>query len=212
MAVHGAARRCREPRLFELLAALIVFGIWMAMAFGALGWGFLAAWMLGPVLTVFPGDLPDSADGISAVCAHRFCRHVRAGRLRSWRVRSTAVRSCSRCRSLICRHPHTRLAQSSARRRLARSDRFGRPTAAGGQIAVCPPFNLDVVRFYLPPERRRDAVAMNRTCGPAPVMILSGRGLFQRKWRSPRRAIRALSRACNWSRCERAESDDADGC
>jgi len=29
----------------------------------------------------------------------------------------------------------------------------------------------------LPPERRRDAVAMEGRCGPAPVVILSGRGV-----------------------------------
>jgi type III secretion system FlhB-like substrate exporter len=29
----------------------------------------------------------------------------------------------------------------------------------------------------LPPERRRDAVAMTLACGSAPVLILSGRGV-----------------------------------
>jgi hypothetical protein len=51
-------------------------------------------------------------------------------------------------------------------------------SAAGGQIAVCSSVNLNVVRFYLPPERRRDAVAMARNCGSAPVLILSGRGVI----------------------------------
>jgi hypothetical protein len=50
-------------------------------------------------------------------------------------------------------------------------------SAAGGQIAVCPPVNLNVVRFYLGPERRADAIAMNRKCVAAPVVILSGRGV-----------------------------------
>ena len=49
-------------------------------------------------------------------------------------------------------------------------------SAAGGQIAVWPSINLNVVRFYLPPERRGDAIAYDRKCGPAPVAILSGRG------------------------------------
>ena len=50
-------------------------------------------------------------------------------------------------------------------------------SAAVGQIAVCPPVNLHVVRFYLGPQRRGDAVGMKRECSPAPVVILSGRGI-----------------------------------
>ena len=50
-------------------------------------------------------------------------------------------------------------------------------SAAGGQIAVCPPVNLNVVRFYLPPERRHDVVPMYQKCGTAPVVVLSGRGV-----------------------------------
>jgi hypothetical protein len=51
-------------------------------------------------------------------------------------------------------------------------------SAAGGQIAVFPSFTIDVVRFYLPPERRREALAMDRGCSPAPVLILSSRGMM----------------------------------
>jgi hypothetical protein len=50
-------------------------------------------------------------------------------------------------------------------------------TAADGKIAVCPPVNLNVVRFYLPPGRRGDAIEMDRKCGSAPVVILSGQGV-----------------------------------
>ena len=40
-----------------------------------------------------------------------------------------------------------------------------------------PPWCINVVRFYLPRARRDAAVAMSDECGPAPVLILSGRGI-----------------------------------
>ena len=46
---------------------------------------------------------------------------------------------------------------------------------------MIPNFCTDVVRFYMPRERRAAAVAMTDQCSQAPVLILSGRGLIPPK-------------------------------
>jgi hypothetical protein len=52
-------------------------------------------------------------------------------------------------------------------------------TTGGEQIAVFPPFCINVVRFYMPPERRAAAIAMMGQCNQAPVLILSGRSFIR---------------------------------
>jgi hypothetical protein len=54
-----------------------------------------------------------------------------------------------------------------------------RETTAGEQVAVFPAWLKNVVRFYMPLERRSDAVGMqSEKCSSAPVMVLSGRGVI----------------------------------
>ncbi|MGH7915313.1 MAG: hypothetical protein ACREPW_11810 [Candidatus Binataceae bacterium] len=167
-----------KPALFHLFVALMVFGVWWQWRSGRLASGFLAAWMLGPVLMVYlvtyliqPMEFPRyiliafvgmfAFAGFGAGC-----------------VRSTAVRILIAVLIVHLSVPMIHnwlkaLRDGAWREATALADQ----SADGGQIAVCPSVNLNVVRFYLPRDRRRDAVAMKPKCGPAPVMILSGRGV-----------------------------------
>jgi len=164
--------------LFHVFVALIVYGVWRQWRSGRLAVGFLGAWMLGPVLAVYlvtyliqPMEFPRyvliafvgmfAFAGFGAGC-----------------VRSTAVRIVIAVLVIHYSVPLLNNWLKALRDGAWRAaTALAYQTAAGGQIAVCPPVNLNVVRFYLPPERRADAVGMNRKCGTAPVVILSGRGV-----------------------------------
>jgi hypothetical protein len=156
---------------------LIAFAVWRQWRMGLLVPGFLAVWTAGPVLAAFteshltrPIEMPRyviiafaglfAFAGFGAAC-----------------VRSTAIRNPAR---------------SNDRRAVATADRLLRVSLGGDwrraavvaikhispgeQIAVFAPYDLWVVQFYLPSERRAKAVAMDSTpietkCGTAPVLI-----------------------------------------
>jgi hypothetical protein len=55
-------------------------------------------------------------------------------------------------------------------------------TTRGEQVRVFPRWCVNVVRFYMPPERRNAAVAMMGECSQGSVLILSGRSTAPDKW------------------------------
>ena len=167
-----------SPRLFELLGVLIAFGLFSQWRSGRLAWGFLATWMLGPVLAVYlvtyliqPMEFPRYV--LIAFVGMFALAGFGAGSVRSTVVRIVLAAAIVHLSTPSIHNWMKVLRDGAWREATALADRF----AAGGQIAVCPPVNLNVVRFYLPPERRRDAVEMTRKCGSAEVVILSGRGV-----------------------------------
>jgi len=166
-------------RLFELLEVLIVFGFFSQLRSGRLAWGFLAAWMLGPVLAVYLVTYLIQPMEFPRYVLIAFVGMFALAGLGAGSVRSTVVRV-----ALAAAIIHLSTPSLHGWMKALRDGAWGEATAladrsaAGGQIAVCSSVNLNVVRFYLPPERRRDAVAMARNCGSAPVLILSGRGVI----------------------------------
>jgi hypothetical protein len=167
------------PKLFRILIALMVFGVGWQWRSGRLVWGFLAAWMLGPLLTVLLVSYTIQPMEFPRYVLIAFVGMFALAGFGAGCVRSTAVRIVLAAMIVHFAAPPVRgwlraLRDGSWREATALADR----SAAGGQIAVCPSFNLDVVRFYLPPEHRRNAVAMDLRCSPAPVVILSGRGII----------------------------------
>jgi Dolichyl-phosphate-mannose-protein mannosyltransferase len=168
-----------KPALFHILVALMVFAVWWQWRSGRLAWGFLAAWMLGPVLAVYlvtyliqPMEFPRYV--LIAFIGMFAFAGFGAGCVRSTTVRIVIAILIVHLSAPLIHGWFKVLRDGAWREATALADQ----SAAGGQIAVCSAINLNVVRFYLPPERRRDAVAMQRQCGPAPVMILSGRGVI----------------------------------
>lgn len=168
-----------KPALFHILIALMVFAVLWQWRSGRLAWGFLAAWMLGPVAVVYlvtyllqPMEFPRYV--LIAFVGMFALAGFGAGCVRSTAVRIVIAVLIIHLSVPLIRHwvkaPH----DGAWRAAVALADR----TAAGGKIAVCSSVNLNVVRFYLPPARRHDAVAMNPRCGSAPVLLLSGRGVI----------------------------------
>jgi len=166
------------PALFHILLALMVFAVWWQWRAGRLAWGFLAAWMLGPLLAVYlvsylivPMEFPRYV--LIAFIGMFAFAGFGAGCVRSIAVRIVIAVLIVHFSARLIHNWFKVLREGAWREATAVADR----SAAGGQIAVSSSMNLDVVRFYLPPERRRDAVLMGSQCGPAPVVILSGRGI-----------------------------------
>ena len=167
------------PKLIRILVALMMFGVAWQWRSGRLAWGFLVAWMLGPLLTVFLISYTIQPMEFPRYVLIAFVGMFALAGFGAGCVRSTALRIVLAAMIVHFGSPPVRgwlkaLRDGSWRQATALADR----NAAGGQIAVYPSFNLDVVRFYLPPEHRRDAVAMDLKCSSAPVLILSGRGII----------------------------------
>jgi len=168
-----------RPAMFRILAALIVFGIVWRWRAGRLAWGFLAAWMLGPILTVFLISYAIQPMEFPRYVLIAFVGMFALAGFGAGSVRSTAVRILLAVMIVHFAVPQVRGWLKTLRDGAWReATELANRSAAGGQIAVCPSFNMDVVQFYLPPERRGDAVAMDSGCSPAPVVILSGRGII----------------------------------
>jgi hypothetical protein len=167
------------PKLIRILVALMMFGVAWQWRSGRLAWGFLVAWMLGPLLTVFLISYTIQPMEFPRYVLIAFVGMFALAGFGAGCVRSTALRIVLAAMIVHFGSPPVRswlkaLRDGSWRQATALADR----SAAGSQIAVYPSFNLDVVRFYLPPEHRRDAVAMDLKCSSAPVLILSGRGII----------------------------------
>ena len=167
-----------EPALFWIVAALIAFGLWRQWRKALLVPGFLTIWTLGPVLAAFaeshvtrPIEMPRYVI-IAFVGLFAFAGFGAAC------VRSTAIR-ITLAALIIALSAHTadRLLKVSPNgdwhKAAAVAVKYASP---GEQIAVFAPYDLWVVQFYLPLERRTAAVTMDSNpmqtrCGTAPVLI-----------------------------------------
>jgi len=167
--------------LFWLLGVLIACGIWRQWRRSRLVVGFLAIWTAGPVFAAFgetylmrPIEMPRyvlvafvgffAFAGFGAAC-----------------FRSTSVRIALAAMIVGISAPtiHRSLKISlngDWRKATALAISYISPRE---QIAVFPSYDLEAVRFYLPPERRAAAIAMDSNpvetkCGTAPVSIFRG--------------------------------------
>jgi hypothetical protein len=177
--------------LFWILVALAAYGVWRQWRSGRLAVEFFAFWTAGPMLAVmtvtylihpleFPRYVLISFVGMFALAA-----------LGAASVRFTAL-SIALAILLIHLsigpvHDRVRHSDEVAWRDATRLATIR--TTKGEQVAVIPPYCVNVVRFYMPSERRDTAVAMMDQCGQAPVLILSGRNFVP-----PERI--AIAKAC----------------
>jgi mannosyltransferase len=168
-----------DDTLFWILVALAAFGVWRQWRSGRLVVEFFAFWTAGPMLAVmavtylihpleFPRYVLISFVGMFALAA----------------VGAASVRFTALSIVLVVLLIH--LSIGPVHDRVRHSDEAAwrdatmlatLRTTRGDQVAVIPPFCINVVRFYMPPERRAAAVAMTNQCGEAPVLILSGRSI-----------------------------------
>ncbi|HTQ25262.1 MAG TPA: hypothetical protein VMI09_11245 [Candidatus Binataceae bacterium] len=169
-----------ESALFWIVAALIAFGVWRQWRTALLVPGFLAIWTAGPVLAAFaeshitrPIEMPRyviiafaglfAFAGFGAACVRSTAIRIILAAL----IIAMSMRTADRLLKLkVSPNGDWRKAAAVAVKH----------TSPGEQIAVFAPYDLWVVQFYLPSERRIAAVQMDSNpiqtkCGTAPVLI-----------------------------------------
>lgn len=171
-------RVVHDPALFWVLVALIAFGVWRQSRSARLVPGFLAVWTAGPLLAAFAVTYLIRPIEASRYVIVAFVGMFAFAGFGAACVRSTAVRILLAITIVALSAPtlHRSL-------RVSRSGDWRKATALalkyispGEQIAVFLPYSQQVVKFYLPAERRTAAVAMDTNatetkCGSAPVLI-----------------------------------------
>ena len=169
--------------LFWILVALAAFGVWRQWRSGRLVVEFFALWMAGPILAVVAVTYLIHPLEFARYVLISFVGMFALAALGAASVRFTAL-SIALVILLIhlsvgpvhdwMRHPYEAAWRDATMLAAMR-------TTGAEQVAVIPSFCTDVVRFYMPRERRAAAVAMTDQCSQAPVLILSGRGLIPPK-------------------------------
>jgi len=168
----------QEPALFWILAALIAFGLWRQWRTALLVPGFLAVWTAGPVLAAFAESQLTRPIEMPRYVIIAFAGMFAFAGFGAACVRSTAIRILLAVTivglSVPTAHRLLRVSPSGDWRKAAAVAITH--SSPGEQIAVFAPYDLWVVKFYLPSERRAKAVAMDSNpietkCGTAPVLI-----------------------------------------
>jgi mannosyltransferase len=172
-----------DDTLFWIFVALAVFGIWRKWRSARMVAGFFVVWTAGPLLAVtavsylihpleFPRYVLISFVGMFAL-AGLGAASVRSAVLRIVLAILLIHLSVAPVHDRM-RHPDEAAWRDATMLAAERTTR-------GEQVAVFPPFCINVVRFYMPPERRAATVPMRNGCSQAPVLILSGRNITPEK-------------------------------
>jgi mannosyltransferase len=161
--------------LFWIFVTLAAFAIWRQWRPARLVVEFFIAWVAGPILAViavtylvrpleFPRYVLIAFVGMFALAA-----------LGAASLRYTAPRIVLALLLLYLsvRPVHDWMRHSDEAAWRNATALAVQRTTPGAQIAVFPPYCINVVRFYMPRERRAD-VAKAKQCGPAPILVMSG--------------------------------------
>jgi hypothetical protein len=162
--------------LFLIFAALAIFGIWRQWRSARLVVEFSALWMLGPVLVVmaltylvhpleFQRYVLITLVGMFALAALG-AASVSSAVLRIVLALLLIQLSVSRVHARI-----TRTREAAWREATLLAEQR---TPRGNQVAVFPSWCINVVRFYMPGDRRDEVIGTDGQCGPAPVLVMGG--------------------------------------
>ena len=166
-----------DDTLFWIFVALAAFGVWRQWRSARPVAELFALWTVGPILTVmvvtylihpleFPRYVLVAFVGMFALAA-----------LGAASIPSTAVRIALAALLMYLSvgpvHERVRHSDGGGLGRLPRS-RAAQLTMPGEQVAVFPPYCINVVRFYMPHERRDDVIGADKHCGSAAVLVISG--------------------------------------
>jgi hypothetical protein len=169
--------------LFWIFVALAVFGVWRKWRSGRVATQFVAVWMTVPLLAImavsycihpleFPRYVFISFVGMFAFAAIG-AASVRSAVFRMALVVLVLYLSVGPVRYQVA-HPY----EAAWRDAIQLAKQL---TPQGEKVAIYPYYNINVVRFYMPPERRDAAVGMDDKCGQAPVLILTGRDMIPKE-------------------------------
>lgn len=168
-----------NQKLFGILVALGVFGLWRQWRTARLVPGFLALWMMGPVLTAFAVTYLLLPLEFYRYVFIAFAGMFAFAGLGAASVPTTTLRIALAVLLIhLALHP-TRFAlkhpyQASWQKAVAVAAEQSSPD---GRIGVFPDYCDNVVRFYLAPARRRDVRGVTGCAAPANVLLLTGRGI-----------------------------------
>ncbi|HVA83359.1 MAG TPA: glycosyltransferase family 39 protein [Candidatus Binataceae bacterium] len=173
--LRDAANR---PALFWIFAALGVYGVWRQRRSARVAAGFLAAWMAGPLLAAFAVTYLISPMEFSRYVLIAFLGLFAFAGLGAAALDSTALRIALAILLvyLSARPIHDWLRNYHELGWREAAALAARETAPGDRIAVCNSRKVNVVRYYLAPDRRADAEGMGDKCGSARVLIVGGFG------------------------------------
>jgi hypothetical protein len=166
--------------LFWIFVALAAFGVWRQWRSGRLVVEFFALWMAGPILAVMAVTYLIHPLEFARYVLISFVGMFALAALGAASVGSTVLRIVLAVLLIYLSvgpvHERMRYTDEAAWRDATMLAALR--TTGAEQVAVIPRFCTDVVRFYMPRERRAAAVAMTDQCSQAPVLILSGRGFI----------------------------------
>lgn len=175
--LHDSAN---SAALFWIFVALAIFAVWRHWHSARLVSGFVAVWTVGPLLAIFV-----VSHLIRPVEFPRYVLIAYAGMFAFAGFGAAAVRSTTLRIALAILIVHFSAPQ--VHDWLRNYHELGwreaaalavRETVRGNQIAVYTFKSVGAVRYYLPPDRRADAVSMGDECGGARLLIIRERGVF----------------------------------
>jgi mannosyltransferase len=162
--------------LFWIFVALAIFGIWQRWRSARLVVEFFALWTTGPMLAVMALTYLVHPLESQRYVLIAFVGMVAFAAFGAASVRSTVLRIALAALliHLSLRPVHARVERfDEAAWREATLVAVQR-TPRGSKVAVFPSWCINVVRFYMPHDRRDDVTTAGWPCGAAPVLVMSG--------------------------------------
>ncbi len=167
-----------SPELFWIFVALGVFGVWRQWRSAGAAAGFLAAWMAGPLLAAFAVTYLIRPMEFPRYVLIAFLGMFALAGLGAAALHSAALRIALAILLVYLSAPpiHNWLRNYRELGWREAASRAARETVRGDLIAVYNRRKVNVVRYYLTPDRRVDAVGMGDKCDGARVLIIGGFG------------------------------------
>jgi len=162
--------------LFWIFVALAAFGIWRQWRSARQAVEFLALWTLGPMLAVMALTYLVHPLEFQRYVLITFVGMIAFTALGAASVRSTGLRIVL---TVLLIHLSVRPVHARVRRSREAAWREAtllaeQRTPPGSKVAVFPSWCINVVRFYMPHDRRDDVTTAEWQCGAAPVLVMSG--------------------------------------
>jgi len=162
--------------LFWTFVALAAFGIWGQWRTARRVVEFIALWTIGPMLTVMALTYLVHPLEFERYVLIALVGMVAFAALGAASVRSTGLRIVLMLFlvHLSLRPMHARLKRSTEAAWREATNLAEKRTPPGSKVAVFPSWCINVVRYYMPHDRRDDVTTTDAQCGTAPVLVMSG--------------------------------------
>jgi mannosyltransferase len=165
-----------DHTLFWILVALAAFGVWQQWRSARLVVEFFAMWTASPILAVLAVTYLIHPLEVPRYVLIAFVGMFALAAFGAASMRSTALRIVLAVLliHLSVRPVHVWVRHFHGVAWRGASLLAAQETAPGQQIAVFPLYCINVVRFYMPPERRGDVAEANQECSAARILLIDG--------------------------------------